>query len=134
MLSRKFSEVVAKMKLIFIASLEVSGRRQASNREVRLTKPKGEARVSKMTMLGYDVMEYDGVVISRYMIGGNNKIQIVTPRNTSAITVMESRQIEIRIDPGFRHSTDDHYYPALFRRTQGSVILHLNTTTQCHFP
>jgi hypothetical protein len=57
MLSREFSKVVANMELIFIASLEVSGRRQASNREVRSTKSKGDARVSKMTMLGYDVME-----------------------------------------------------------------------------
>ena len=48
-------------------------------------------RVSEGVQDDYARILLGGGVIDRYIIGVDNKIQIVTPRNTSAFTIMESR-------------------------------------------
>jgi hypothetical protein len=48
-------------------------------------------RVSEGVQDDYARIRLDGGVIDRYIIGVDNKIQIVTPRNTSAFTIVESR-------------------------------------------
>jgi hypothetical protein len=48
-------------------------------------------RVSEGVQDDYARIRLDGGVIDRYIIGGDNKIQIVTQRNTSAFTIVESR-------------------------------------------